>query len=146
MPTEAYDRFTQSTRDAIQEAKKSVLKYKYSYITPEHILLGLIAMADPVVLRAMGAGKATPQQVKILLEHHLRPGDYELTEDQLAFSERAKRVIEAAREEAVRVQRLQIAPEHILLGLTRVRNTVAGAVLAAVDLRTETLRKALKQG
>lgn len=145
MPTEAYDRFTQSTRAAIEQAKKSVLKYKYSYITPEHILLGLLNAADPAVVQAMSAGKAKPEQIRVLLEHHLRPGDYELTEEQLSFSERAKRVIEAAREEAVRDQRLQIAPEHILLGLTRVRNTVAGAVLAAVDLKTETLRKALKQ-
>jgi len=141
--TGSEDRFTKSTREAIAHAKKSVLQYKYSHITPEHILLGLIRGGDATVLKAMRTGRATPEQIRVLLEHHLRVGDYELTEEELAFSERAKRVIEAAREECGRAQKPQIAPEHILLGLTRVRNTVAGAVLAAVDLNMETVRKAL---
>jgi ATP-dependent Clp protease ATP-binding subunit ClpC len=140
---EPHDRFTPATRDVIAQAKKSVREYKYTHITPEHILLGILAAGDGVVLKGIKAGKATPAQIKVLVQHHLRPGEHDVPEEQLSLSERAKRVVEAAKEESVRAQKPQIAPEHLLLGLTRVRNTVASAVLAAVDLQTDLLRDAM---
>jgi ATP-dependent Clp protease ATP-binding subunit ClpC len=137
---ESLDRFTPATREVIAQAKKSVRQYKYTHITPEHILLGILAANDATVLKGMKAGKATPDQIKTLVQHHLRAGEHDVPEDQLSLSERAKRVVEAAKEESVRAQKGQIGPEHLLLGLTRVRNTVACAVLAAVDLPTDLLR------
>ena len=130
---ETQDRFTKSLRETIERARQSVLKYQHTHITPEHLLLGLIALEDPQVLRALKSGKATPLQLRVLVERHLRVGDVLIEDDQLGFSERAKRAIEIAREESVRAQKTQIGPEHLLLGLTQVKNTVASAVLAAVD-------------
>jgi len=137
------DRFTPTLRETIERAKQSVLKYKHTHITPEHLLLGLVSVADPEVLRGVKIATATPEQIRILVERHLRAGDAAISEDQLGFSERAKRVIETAREESVRAQKPQIGPEHLLIGLTLVRNTVASAVLAAVDLKTDLLRETL---
>jgi len=137
------DRFTPTLRETIDRAKQSVLKYKHTHITPEHLLLGLIAISDPEVLRGLKIATAKPEQIRILVEHHLRVGDAAIPEDQLGFSERAKRVIETAREESVRTHKQQIGPEHLLIGLTAVRNTVAAAVLAAVDLKTDLLRQTL---
>ena len=141
--TAASDRFTPSTRQVIEQAKASVLKYKHTHITPEHILLAIVETHDPALIKGFQIAKATPAQIKVLVEHHLRVGDLLLTEDQLAFSERAKRVIETAKEESVQAQKAQIGPEHLLLGLARVRNTVAAAVLAAVDLKEDELRTAV---
>jgi ATP-dependent Clp protease ATP-binding subunit ClpC len=139
------DRFTPTTRDTIERARQSVLKYKHTHITPEHILLGLLTITDPVLLKGVALGKAKPDQIRILVEHHLRIGETVVPEDQLGFSERAKRVIEAAKEESVRGQQQQIAPEHLLLGLIQVRNTVASAVLAAIDLNVDLVREAVKK-
>ncbi len=137
------DRFTPATRQVIEQAKASVLKYKHTHITPEHMLLALVQMNDTVLAKGFQIANATPAQIKILVEHHLRVGDLQLTDEQLTFSERAKRVIEAAKDESVRAQKPQIGPEHLLLGLARTRNTVAGAVLAAVDLKEDELRTAI---
>ncbi len=138
------DKYTPATRDAIEKARESVKAYKHTHITPEHILLGLIALNHESVNRGFKLGKATPDQIKILVQHHLRVGEYVIADDLLSFSERAKRVIETAREEAQRVQKPQIGPEHLLLGLARVKNTVAAAVLAAVDLVPDAVRDAVK--
>jgi ATP-dependent Clp protease ATP-binding subunit ClpC len=142
--TQQQDKYTQATRDVIERAKQSVMKYKHTHLTPEHILLGLVEVNDPEVMKGLKIGKATPDQIRVLVQHHLRIGDLQIPENQLAFSERAKRVIEAAREESIRAQKPQIGPEHILLGLTRVKNTIASAVLAAIDLGTDAVRDALK--
>jgi ATP-dependent Clp protease ATP-binding subunit ClpC len=137
------DRFTPATRQVIEQAKLSVLKYKHTHITPEHLLLAIVETNDPVLAKGFHIGKATPAQIKVLVEHHLRIGDILLADDQLTFSERAKRVIETAKDESVKSQKTQIGPEHLLLGLARVRNTVAAAVLAAVDLKEDELRTAV---
>ena len=139
----AVDRFTPGVRDVIERAKASVMKYKHTHITPEHLLLGLVDSADTAIQKGFTIANATPAQVRVLVEHHLRGGETVLKVEDLTFSERAKRVIETAREEAQRASREQIAPEHLLLGLTRVRNTVASAVLAAVDLKEDELRSAV---
>jgi len=137
------DRFTQSTRDAVQMAKQSSLEFKHTHITPEHLLLGLLKQSDSGVNKAVSHAKASPEQIRELVLHHLRADDEGIPEHLITFSERGKRVIESARHEAQRLRAAQLAPEHLLLGLTLVPNTVCGAVLRAVGLTTESVREAL---
>jgi len=139
------DRFTQSTRDAVQMAKQSSLEFKHTHITPEHILLGLLKQSDVGVNKAVSHAKASPEQIRELVLHHLRADDKGISEHLMTFSERGKRVIELARHEAQRLRADQLAPEHLLLGLTLVPNTVCGAVLRAVGLTTESVREALDE-
>lgn len=138
--TRSQDRFTDATRNAIALAKQSVVQFRHTHITPEHMLLGLLGDGSPAVLTALKTGKATPEQIRLLVLQHLRPNPSGIPEEMIRFSERAKRVIETAKEEAVRAKVEQIGPEYLLLGLTRVANTVCGAVLRAVDVKTETIR------
>ena len=138
------DRFTPATRNAIALAKEKVIEFKHTHITPEHILMGLLSDGDEKVVLALKSAKASADQIRDLVLHHLRPGDEGIPEHLITFSERAKRVIETAKEEAQRVRAPQIGPEHLLLGLTRVPNTVCGAVLRAVDLTTEAVRGTLE--
>lgn len=141
MPDSPKDRFKPATRDVITRAKASVAEYKHAYITPEHILLGLLEAGGEPIHKALKTSSATVEQVRVLLQRHLRAGDFKIPEDQLGFSERAKRVVETAREESLRAKSDQIGPEHLLLGLLLVQNTVAGAVLRAVDLNDTKVRE-----
>jgi ATP-dependent Clp protease ATP-binding subunit ClpC len=133
----------ETTRDVIQLAKASSIEFKHTHITPEHMLLGLLKQQGGDLARAFKLAKASPDQIRELILHHLRPGDEAIPEHLISFSERAKRVIESARQEAKRFRAPQLAPEHLLLGLTLVPNTVSGAVLRAVGLTTEAVREAL---
>lgn len=143
-PGKQNDRFTPETRNVIAIAKRSVMEYRHTHITPEHILVGILTESSPMVEAIFKASNATPDQIRELVKHHQRPGDEEaIPEHLVTFSERAKRVIEAARTEAQRARAPQIAPEHLLLGLTMVPNTVCGAVLRAVELTTDKVREAL---
>ena len=60
------------------------------------------------------------------------------------FNERAKRVIAFAQDEAQRFKHSYIGPEHLLLGLAREREGVAGAVLESVGATLPRLRTALE--
>ena len=141
---EAQDTYAPGTYTVIGLAKKSVVEFKHQYITPEHMLLGMIASNDPGVLQALSKANATPEQIRSLLLHHMRPGDRTLVkEEQLTFSERAKHFIETAKQEAQRSKSAQVSPQHLLVGLTLVTNTVCGAVLRAVGINTDNARGTL---
>ena len=138
------DRFMDSTREAIRLARQSSMEFKHTHITPEHLLLGLLKREDVSLDKAFGTARASRTQIRELVLHHIRPGEEGIPEHLVAFSERAKRVIESARLEAQRVRASQMAPEHLLLGLSMVPNTVCSAVLRAVGMTTEVLRETLE--
>ncbi len=118
----------------LERAREHSRKYRHSHISPEHLLLGVIDAGGAESTKILRRGRATPDQMRELVRHHLREGENDIPADQLNFSERGKRVLEAARQESIRLQ-TKIEPRHILLGLSKVPNTVAAAVLGAVDLK-----------
>ncbi|MCF6191940.1 MAG: hypothetical protein L3J76_02235, partial [Candidatus Hydrothermae bacterium] len=61
------------------------------------------------------------------------------------FTERAKRVLSLAREEAIRLMHNYIGTEHILLGLSRVGEGVAAMVLTSLGLDLQELRRAVEE-
>lgn len=129
------DHFSPEGAAVIQRAKEHARKYRHSHISPEHLLLSIVETGGVEALKIIQRGRATPAQMVLLIQHHLREGENDIPIEQLNFSERGKRVLEAARQESVRVQASTIEPRHILLGLSKVHNTVAAAVLGAVDLK-----------
>ena len=131
----ASDSFTPEGAAVIERAKEHARKYRHSHISPEHLLLSIVEVGGTEALKIVQRGRATPAQMVLLIQHHLREGENDIPIEQLNFSERGKRVLEAARQESLRVQAPKIEPRHMLLGLSKVQNTVAAAVLGAVDLK-----------
>jgi len=60
------------------------------------------------------------------------------------FTERARKVLRLAQEEAQRLQHNYIGTEHLLLGLVREGEGVAGKVLTSLDVDLEKVRKAVE--
>ena len=134
-----FDLFNAEASSAVLKATEYARKYKHSHISPEHLLLGILESAGEETQKVIRRGRATSQQMIELVKHHLRIGELEIPDGQLNFSERGKRVIEAARQECTRTQSEKVEPKHILFGLSKVPNTVAAAVLGAVDLKEDEL-------
>lgn len=60
------------------------------------------------------------------------------------FTERARKVLRLAQEEAQRLQHNYIGTEHLLLGLVREDEGVAAKVLMSLDVDLEKVRKAVE--
>jgi ATP-dependent Clp protease ATP-binding subunit ClpA len=60
------------------------------------------------------------------------------------FTDQAHKVIEAAREEALSFQHNYLGTEHLLLGLLRQSNSVAGAVLQNLGVELDSVRRAIE--
>ena len=67
-------------------------------------------------------------------------GRFYATGGHLAFSPRAKKLLELSLREALRLGHNYIAPEHIMLGLLREGQGLAAQILAAKQIDTDRLR------
>ena len=61
------------------------------------------------------------------------------------FTERARKVLSLAQEEAQRFQHYYIGTEHLLLGLVREGEGVAAKVLASLDIDLDMIRKKVEE-
>ena len=112
--------FTPRAQQIISLARREALRFHHNYIGAEHILLGLLKLgqgyAIPILQRA---GVDIPATID-LIEQSLTPGNSQHTgEASLPFTQRVRRIIEIAGEEAQALGHYYVGTEHILLSGTR---------------------------
>ncbi len=139
-----YKRYTERARKVINLAQKEALKLKHNYIGTEHILLGLITERSGMgvrILQALGIDLDTLRsEVVRSIGRGVYPGGGEI-----AFTPRAKKVLEYALDEAKRLQHNYVGTEHILLGLIREKAGVAAHILSSMGVDIDTARIQLIQ-
>jgi hypothetical protein len=113
-PSQGFDRFTPRARSVIVTAQNLAKQASNAEITPDHLLLGLIA--DPAALStgALAAQGATPAKVRAIV--HL-PDSVDPVPDLIPFDPQARAVLEGTFREALRLGHNYIGTEHILLAL-----------------------------
>jgi ATP-dependent Clp protease ATP-binding subunit ClpC len=137
--SDMFERFTDRARKIMALANQEAIRLGHEYIGTEHILLGMIKEGSGIgaeVLKKLDIGLAqlraeTEKMVKKLPEK--RTG-------KLPQTPQAKKVIAYAIEEARRLNHEYIGTEHILLGLIRDPDTVAGQVLHKSGLNLDRVR------
>lgn len=124
-----FEKFTERGRKIIIYAREEAEKRRNDYLGTEHLLLGLIREEDslPVmILRKMGL---SPEELRIEVERNLPSGSNILTFGDIPFTPRAKKVLELAVEEARLLGHGYIGSEHLLIGLIREEEGIAGKIL-----------------
>lgn len=139
-----FDRFMPEARGVVNEAQAESRELGHSYIDTEHLLLGLLRehrSAAAQTLRSMGFStelvRARVLEIVGDGKHTAPPGMH------APRTPRATRVLEYSLREALSLGRRQVAPEHILLALTREDEAVAMRILRAGGVSSERLRTAL---
>jgi ATP-dependent Clp protease ATP-binding subunit ClpC len=123
-----FERFTTQARRVIVQAQDEARRLQHNYIGTEHILLGLLAVPDGVASRALTslglslAGTRDDVTTIIGTGSHTPSG-------RIPFTPRAKKVLELSLREALQLHHTYIGTEHILLGLIREGDGVAGQIL-----------------
>jgi ATP-dependent Clp protease ATP-binding subunit ClpC len=124
-----FEKFTERGRKVIIFAKEEAEKRQNDYLGTEHLLLAILREDDglPVaILKKMGL---TVEELRMEIERNLPAGMNLLTFGDIPFTPRAKKVLELAVEEARLLGHNYIGSEHLLLGLVREDEGIAGKIL-----------------
>ena len=136
-----FERFTERARKVMALANQEAQRFNHEYIGTEHILLGLVKEGSGVganVLKNLGVDL---HKVRIEVEKLVKTGPDMVTMGKLPQTPRAKKVIEYSIEEARNLNHNYVGTEHLLLGLLREPNGVAGQVLMNLGLKLEEVRE-----
>ncbi len=139
------NRLTQRAQKAILLAQEEARGFDYPYIATEHLLLGLLREGEGVAAKALIGLGLNPDQLRQAIGQLVERGSGAAPDNQLRFTPRAKRVLELAMDEAMRMQQNYIGTEHILLGLLREEEGVAAQVLMRMNINIDELRSVILQ-
>lgn len=124
-----FEKFTERGRKIIIFAKEEAEKRQNDYLGTEHLLLAILREDNglPVaIVKKMGLAL---EELRMEIERNLPAGMNLLTFGDIPFTPRAKKVLELAVEEARLLGHNYIGSEHLLLGLIREDEGIAGKIL-----------------
>jgi len=134
-----FERFTERARQVVVLAQDEACALKHNYIGTEHLLLGLLREEEGLGARVLDSFDVTLEEVRAQVARIIGEGD-EVKTGQIPFTPRAKKVLELALREALRLGHNYIGTEHILLGLAYEGEGVAMRILLDFDVDAEKIR------
>ena len=124
-----FEKFTERGRKVIIYAREEAEKRQNDYLGTEHLLLALLREEEGLsaaIIKKMGI---SIEEVRMEIERKLPYGTNVLTFGDIPFTPRAKKVLELAVEEARLIGHSYIGSEHLLLGILREDEGIAGRTL-----------------
>ena len=160
-----FNRFAKEARRCAEAAVEEARLLGHDSVGDEDLLLGILRADDGVASRALSSLGVTPEAVReqseellsdalssigISLEEARRSAGeaFEMRlpdERRIPFSPRAKKALEQALPEALRVGDNRITPEHVLLGILRNTGGTAVRILSALDVRAAVVEERVDQ-
>jgi dihydroneopterin aldolase len=124
-----HDRFTHPGRRAVVLACEEARGLGHRYIGTEHLLLGLLWEQKGVVARTLEALGVTPDKVREQVICVVGSCVADAEDYRRPLTPGARKVLEVALEEALRLGHDYVGAEHILLGLVGESEGIAAQVL-----------------
>lgn len=125
-----YERFTDRARKVMQIANEQARSYNHEYIGTEHLLLGLLKENSGIASLILRDLKLKAVHLSLCIDEKLHVGPIDISSTmKLPHTPRAKKVLELAIEEAKTLGNNYVGTEHILFGLIREHEGIAGQVL-----------------
>ncbi len=132
-----WERFTERAKHVVSSAREEATRLGSEYVRTEHILLGLCREPDGIAARALENLGVDIEALAMEIEQQVQRGASVIPSDEIAFTPRAKKVLELAVEEARRFNHSYIGTEHILLGLVKEGEGIAAKVLQDMKIDLE---------
>jgi hypothetical protein len=138
-----FARFNDEARTVVLGAQDHSRRAQHDHVGTGHIVLALVNDPDAVAAKAIAVQGVTPEEVREAIEVALGPPQGSLP-DHIPFAADAKKVLDLALREALRMQDAHIGPEHILLGLLRDQKSLGATTLAGLGINRDEIETAIK--
>ncbi len=123
-------KFTSRAKKAIELAQDEAMSLGHSYIGTEHILYGLVKEGAGVASKVLANQDISAEDIESKIIEMI--GKEVITNTELGFTPRSKRVIENSFIEAKKLGYDYIGTEHLLMGILREGDSIAVRIL--IDL------------
>jgi len=138
-----FGRFTERAQKVLALAQEEAVRLGHGNIGTEHILLGLIREGDGIAAKALLALGFSLDKIQDEVEQLIGHGPEQTPN--IAYTPRAKKVIELSMDEARKLGHTYVGTEHILLGLIREGEGVAARVLNNLEISLNKARQQVLQ-
>lgn len=138
-----FGRFTERAQKVLALAQEEAVRLGHNNIGTEHILLGLIREGEGIAAKALVALGLGLEKIQDEVESLIGRGQEQPTN--IAYTPRAKKVIELSMDEARKLGHTYVGTEHILLGLIREGEGVAARVLNNLGVSLNKARQQVLQ-
>ncbi len=142
--SDGFERFTGRARRALGLAQEEAHRLGHGYIGTEHILIGLAREGNGVAAQVLVAMGADSDKIRSAVETVVGRGD-QGKPGESGLTQRAKRVLEFAVDEARRLGHHYVGTEHLMLGLLRERDGMAAGVLERLGISSDRVRTEVLQ-
>ena len=136
-----FERFTDRALRVMVLAEEEARMHSHDWIGTEHILLGLIREGDGVAVTALESLGISLEAVRQQVEEIIGLNQKVPRAGRLPLTPRSKKVLELSSREARLLGHNYVGPGHMLLGLIRDGDGVAGQVLVGLGADLETARQ-----
>jgi len=148
-----FERFTEKAQETVERAQAVMLEHNHNQLDAEHILLALLEPPDGVALRIVQRLRVSPELVRGEIRRLLGGKPRVTSEDgsggtaqgQMFVTPQTVELLAAAREEADRLSDEYVGNEHLLLAVSRSRNTESGQALRRLGVDAEGIYGALRE-
>jgi ATP-dependent Clp protease ATP-binding subunit ClpC len=137
-----FERYTERARRVIFFARYEASQFGSVTIETEHLLLGLLREDKNLTNRFL-KGTSSAESIRQEIEARMPIREKVSTSVDLPLSLECRRILALAAEEAERLNHRHIGTEHLLLGILREENSIAGQVLQQRGLKVEVVREEL---
>ncbi|KPD18321.1 Clp protease ClpC [Burkholderia sp. ST111] len=138
---DATDAFSEQTLELLQRAAEKAHELGRNELDTEHLLY---VLADTDVCAALLKElKLSPQDIKAYIDQHAQKGrgDPDSTVDKMTISPRLKKAFQYAFQASRDLGHSYVGPEHLLIGLAAVPDSIAGTLLKKYGVTPEALRQ-----
>ncbi|WP_433076382.1 ATP-dependent Clp protease ATP-binding subunit [Dactylosporangium sp. CA-052675] len=140
-----FERFTDSARRVVVLAQESARTLNHGYLGSEHLLLGLLMEHDGIGAAALRAVGVSLERARHEVEELVGLGAQAPVAN-IPFTPRARKILELALRESLRLGHDRVCTEHVLLGLIREGEGTAAQVLIRLGAAPNALRAQVMDG
>lgn len=138
------EKFTEKARLVLEVAQEEARELRHNYVGTEHLLLGLLREGESIaynVLHNVGMELAAVRRAIVFI---VGQGPVKVV-GEIGFTPRAVAATTLAFNEAAHLRQEKIAPEHLLLGITREGEGIAVGLLRTFGTTVEKVRAQIFQ-
>ncbi len=139
-----FDRFTDRARKVMGFARQASDHLHHYHVGAEHILLGLVEVGSGVAANVLENLDVDLDKLRAEAEKVAGRGD---AEDMAGkpFTERARKVLDCAMEEARGMGHKYVGTEHLLLGLLGVEDCDTAKLLRGLGVKLDDVRREVRE-